>query len=87
MSCLTLKSVLIYFRVYEIRFEGFEFRVEDVPHAEVLLLNLNLQLTIAEGTPLLFQLTLTHFKELHLLQTHRANHGWTAKRRSYSFGV
>jgi len=75
MSCLTLKSVFIYFRVYGIRFDFFDFKVQDVPHAEVLLLNLDLQLTVAEGTPLLLQLTLTHLKELHLLQTHTGSHG------------
>ena len=36
------------------------------PHAEVLLFNLDLQLTIAEGTPLLLQLILTHLNKLHL---------------------
>ena len=57
-------------------FEVFELRV---PHAEVLLLNLDLQLTVTEGAPLLLQLTLAHLKEPHLPKTHKANHGWTAK--------
>ncbi len=76
---LMLKSVYICFRVYDIRFEVFEFRVQGVPHAEVLLLNLKLQLTVAEGAPLLLQLTLAHLKKLDLPKTHKANHGWTAK--------
>ncbi len=75
-------TVFICFRVYGINFEGSEFGVENVPHAEVLLLNLDLQLTVAEGAPLLLQLTLAHFKELHLLQTHTGSHGWTRKTRS-----
>jgi len=72
-------TVFICFRVYGINFEGSEFGVENVPHAEVLLLNLDLQLTVAEGAPLLLQLTLAHLKKLDLPKTHKANHGWTAK--------
>lgn len=36
------------------------------PHAELLLLNFDLQLTVAEGAPLLLQLLLAHLKEPYL---------------------
>ena len=36
------------------------------PHAELLLFTLDLQLTVAEGAPLLLKLVLTHLKEAHL---------------------
>ena len=39
-----------------------------LPHTEALLLNLDLELSIAEGSSLLFQLALAHLKETHLHQ-------------------
>ena len=45
------------------------------PHAELLLLNLDLQLTVAEGTPLLLELLLANLKEPHLnMSQHSTEH-------------
>ena len=46
-------------------------REDDSPHAEVLLLNLDLQLAIAEGTPLHLQLFFIDLKEAHLYSSSR----------------
>ncbi len=71
-------EVCVYLDVWNY-FEDCKFGIEAVPHAEVLLFNLDLQLTIAEGAPLLLQVTFAHLEELHLPKTHKANHSWTAR--------